>query len=321
MLHTLRYLIRLFIAFIKRFKGVIFSGILIGMVIFLVFGFFGPKFMGKSVKRIGITGRYHTENLPREILGMVGKGLTYINDNGEVEPDLALKWETPDKGKTWIFTLKNNIYWQDKTPITSKDITYNFSDVVIEKPDDKTIIFKLKDKYSPFPSVVAQPVFKKGLLGAGDWKVKKIVLSGSFVQDLTIEKGKQKQEFKFFPTEESAKNAFKLGQVDILEDLYNQNPFIDWKTAKVNKSWDKNLVVTLFFNIQDPTLSEKTIRQALNYAIDKNKFDGPRVISPISSSSWAYNPQVKAYDYDPKRAKEIIDALPKEAKANLSRLE
>ena len=120
MLHTLRYLIRLFIAFIKRFKGVIFSGILIGIVIFLAFGFFGLKFMGKSEKRIGITGRYHTESLPREILGMVGKGLTYINENGEVEPDLALKWETPDKGKTWIFTLKDNIYWQDQTPITSK---------------------------------------------------------------------------------------------------------------------------------------------------------------------------------------------------------
>src|SRR4030066_345351 len=258
MLHTLRYLIRLFFAFIKRFKGVIFSGILIGILLFLVFGFLGPKFMGKSVERIGITGRYHTESLPREILGMVGKGLTYINENGEVEPDLAKKWETPDKGKTWIFTLKDNIYWQDKTLITTKDITYNFSDVEIEK-----------------------------------------------------------QEFKFFPTEESAKNAFKLGQVDILKDLYNQNPFIDWKTAKVVKTWDNNLVVTLFFDIQDPTLSEKTIRQALNYAIDKNKFDGPRVISPISSTSWAYNPQVKAYDFDLKRAKEIIDALPKEAKANL----
>ena len=316
MLHTLRYLIRLSFAFVKRFKGLIFGGILIGIILFLIFGFLGPKFMGKSVKRIGITGRYHSDSLPRNIQEMIGKGLTSVNDSGEVAPDLAKKWETPDKGKTWIFTLNDNIYWQDKTLITSKDINYNFSDVEIEKPDDKTIIFKLKDKFSPFPSVVSQPIFKKGLLGAGDWKIQDIILSGSFVQQINIEKKKEKQIIRFYPTEETSKNAFKMGKVDILEDLYNPTPFIDWKTTQVIKTWDKNLIVTLFFNTQDPILSEKTLRQALFYAINKN-FDGPRAISPISQYSWAYNPQVKTYDFDQKRAKEIIDALPEEAKVDL----
>jgi len=53
-------------------------------------------------------------------------------------------------------------------------------------------------------------------------------------------------------------------------------------------------------------LSGKEIRQALSYAIDKNSFNKKRAISPISENSWPFNPQVKTYEYDLDRAKELI---------------
>ena len=41
-------------------------------------------------------------------------------------------------------------------------------------------------------------------------------------------------------------------------------------------------------------------------------------VRPISPLSWAYNPQVKEYGYDPTRFKEIMDALPKESKEGIN---
>ena len=77
--------------------------------------------------------------------------------------------------------------------------------------------------------------------------------------------------------------------------------------------------VAVFFNTQDKTLAEKNRRQALSYGINKNAFGGESAISPISIDSWAYNPQVKPYDYDPVKAKSMINDYKTSAKlSNIS---
>ena len=76
---------------------------------------------GKT-ERIGTTGRYTVSTLPDSILDMAGDGLTKLDKNGTVLPDLASSWESPDGGKTWIFTLKDNVYWQDGKKATSSGI-------------------------------------------------------------------------------------------------------------------------------------------------------------------------------------------------------
>lgn len=314
---SFRYFIRLTDAFFSRFKGILFVGALLGILIFLFAQVLSPLFL-KKTERIGIPGRYRSDNLPTFILEEVSSGLTKINENGIVEPALAENWESPDKGKTWIFHLRDNIFWQDGKPVTSKAIKYEFNDVEIETPDNKTIVFKLQDPFSPFPSVVSRPTFKKGLLGTGEWKVTKLTVTGGYVQKLVItDKKKNKKIYKFYPTEERAKLAYKLGYVDRLINIFDPKPFDTWQTAKVEKQINTGQVVSIFFNTKDPLLSEKGVRQALNYAIDKKAFEGKRAISPISPNSWVYNPQSKSYDYNPKRAKELLNDLPKQMRENL----
>ncbi len=165
---TLRYLIRLIKAFLTRFKGILLIGVALGIVFFVVLQILGPTVFTRSTERIGITGRYRTDNLPDFIIEKVGDGLTKLDENGIAEPSLASSWETPDKGKTWFFHLDEERFWQDDKKVTSDTIGYDFSDVEIELPDDKTIVFKLQNAFSPFPTVVSKPTFKKGLLGTGD---------------------------------------------------------------------------------------------------------------------------------------------------------
>lgn len=302
----LRYLLRLSVAFISRFKALIVLGFIFGIILFFIFRFIFPVLIGGSTERIGMTGRFTPNSLPQTILSMIGQGLTKLDKDGSVIPDLASSWETPDKGKTWIFHLKKGIVWQDGKAVTSASIAYAFSDVNIERPDATTIDFKLQSSYAAFPSVVSRPTFKSGLLGTGQWKVENLSLVGSYVDEITLSnKNKERLIYKFYPTEEQSKLAFELGEIDSVQGLFDAKPLDSWPKIKVNKVVDTGEYVAIFLNTN--SLSDKSLRQALAYAIDKTKLGGERAISPISIDSWAYNPQVKPYDYDAAKAKGLID--------------
>jgi peptide/nickel transport system substrate-binding protein len=312
-----RYIFRLSLAFLSKYKGIIFLAVIVGIISFFIIYFISILFFSKEYEVIGISGRYHTEELPLEILALIGDGLTIVKNDGTVEPSLALSWETPDKGKTWLFNIKDDIYWHNNEKVTAYNISYNFSDVEIKIESDKTISFSLKEPFSPFPTVVSTPVFLKGLIGTGEWKISDLKIVNTYVQELLLEKkvasnGSDKliqKLYKFYPTEERVKLAFKLGEIDSIQNSINSKPFDSWDNVSIDKKINESQIVTVFFNNSDPKLSEKKLRQALYYAIDKKSFDGERAISSISKTSWAYNPQVKKYSYDKDRSKELIDEL------------
>lgn len=316
---TIRYFIRLLTAFIVRFRGIILLGIFLGAMIFLALRILGPSLLTRNTERIGLVGRYRVENLPDSVLTLIGNGLTKIKEDGTVAPDLAKSWETPDGGQTWVFKLKDGLSWQDGKKLTSTSINYQFTDAKVETPDEQTITFKLENAFAPFPYVVAKPTFRKGLLGTGEWRVTKATVSAGFIQRLVlVNKEGDKKIIRFYPTEERAKLGFKLGEIDILQGIFNPKPFNEWQVAEIEKEVGNSRYVALFFNTQDKLLGEKSFRQALAYAIKKDGFDGPRAVSPISPDSWAFNPQVKPYNYDLERAQELIDDLAKELKENLT---
>jgi ABC-type transport system substrate-binding protein len=278
-----RYILRFIGAFVSRFRVLIIAGVGFGILIFFLSRYLLPSLNFNETTKIGETGRYTVGTLPTSILNLIGDGLTKIDEEGNVIPDLASSWETTDKGKTWIFTLKDNLYWQDGDKITSKTINYQFSDVTIDRPDDKTLVFKLQNAYSAFPSVVSRPTFKSGLLGTGKWRVNKISLNGSIIEELDLSsKGSGRIIYKFYPTEERTKTAFELGEVDKIEDLFDVTPFDSWPKVKITSVTDTREFVAVFFNTQQGSvLSDKNLRQALSYAIDKGSLGGVRTISPI----------------------------------------
>ena len=247
---SIRYYFRLTLAFLSRFKALIAIGIGLGVVMFLVLNIIIPKFGGWSTKRIGLSGRYTANTLPNNILGMIGDGLTALDKSGNVIPDLASSWSTPDNGKTWIFKLKPGVIWQDGKQVISKNIQYQFTDATVSYPDNTTVVFTLQNPYSAFPSVVSRPVFREGLLGTGKWKAKNLDLVGDYVDQLTLEdNSKDELIYKFYPTEDDAKLAFELGNVDQVIDLIDPTPISSWKHVGISDSTDKNEYVAVFFNM------------------------------------------------------------------------
>lgn len=310
-----RYLIRLIQAYFKRFKAIIFIGVIVGFIFFLIINILLPS-IESTHERIGLSGRYTIDNLPDEIAFKLSKGLTSVDVYGNVNPSIAKSWESADGGKTWTFIIDDSAIWQDKKKVVSKDINYKFEDASIEIVDDKTIKFVLDSRFSAFPVIVSKAIFKKGLVGTNNWKVKNVSLSGGYLQKMTIvDENNNKKTYKFYPSDERLKLAFKLGEVDILLNIQDTDPFDSWKTVLLEKSVNYNNYVAIFFNTENEKLSDKSLRQNLAYSIDKDKFDATRALGPISPNSWSYNPQVKQYIKDPEKAKDL-----KETKITLSTL-
>lgn len=308
-------------AFIQRFKALLVIGILLGFVFFLSLNFIFPLFFATTTQRIGYAGRFTTNTLPNPIQELISDGLVIVQADGSIQPNLASSWEFKDGGETWIFHLDPNKQWQDGKKVTSQSLTYSFNDVIIETPDSQTIVFRLKEKFSPFPSVVSIPIFKKGtLIGTDQWKVSKLSLVGDLIEYIVLtDKQGNKKIIKFYPSEERAKTAFKLGEIDQIRDMLDPTPLKDWETVTVDENITLNRYVAVFFNTQDPVFDKnKSLRQALSYAIDKDSLSPNRALGPISPDSWTFNPQIKDYSFDTDRAKQLLTDIPKAQRENLA---
>ena len=309
-----KFFVSLIGAYLRHFRWIFIFGIVLGFLMFFIIKFIYPSINIGHPLTIGIVGRYKTDELPEYILNMIGDGLTQMSADGLPLPNLAESWQSTDNGKVWKFNLKKDINWQDGSKLTSDSVIYDFTDVTIERPDKNTLVFKLNDPFSPFPAIVSKPTFRKGLLGTAEWKVDKANLFSGYIQELTlVNKNKERVVYRFYPTLDATKTAFKLGEVDMIKNIIDPDPFQNWSTSLVKENIAYDQVVVLFFNTKDNILVDKSIRQALYYAIDKNKL-GDRALSPINPNSFAFNPQVKTYEYNPDRAKELLSAIPEEQK-------
>ncbi len=69
----------------------------------------------------------------------------------------------------------------------------------------------------------------------------------------------------------------------------------------------------LGYNLRNPFFKDKRVRQAISYAINKEEIIkgvilglGKEATGPFKPGTWAYNSEVKKYNYDPKKAKKLL---------------
>lgn len=307
MLKTARRYYWLTQVFIKKHAKIIFRSAAIILSILtsiIIFARYLPT--PKDTIKIGRVGKYTLSTIPEDLKSQVGEGLVSINDNGEVIGALAKSWEILEDGKKYIFNLDPEKVWHDGSPLQSEDITYNFSDVEVTKGEG-TITYILKEPFAPFLMAMNAPVLKDNTLGTKETRlVDYNLISGGTLQSLTLETPQARLIYKFYPTENSALTAYKLGEVNMLDTLsaVPMDLASDQSSTIIPRDGDK--ITALFINNSDTILSSKTTRQGLAYAIPDKSFGKTRAISPIASSSWAYNDLVKDYSYDEARAKTLF---------------
>lgn len=308
-------------AYIKKWGKRIFLFFAIGLFMFFVSRLVIDQFIGRirfsNVDTIGVIGAYSAEDLPSSILYMISRGLTAVDKDGTVKADIASGWKIENNGKTYIFDLRRDIYFSDGKNLTSEDIRYNFADVAVERPDKYTIVYSLKDSYSPFLITVSKPIFKKGLTGISDYKVKDIKLNGNFVEQIDLMSGRgNKIIYQFYPTASALKLAFVLGEVTKiigLEDMkFKDITFSNFKNAKIEKKTNYRRLATLFYNTKDKLISSKVLREALSYTIPENFDEGERNFGPFSPFSFASQNGIEQRRQDLQHSKLLLDKAKEE---------
>ncbi|RJQ37905.1 ABC transporter substrate-binding protein [Candidatus Microgenomates bacterium] len=294
-----RLIFWLFKAYLKKLRKQIFFFFLIGLVFFFIFrlsfDFLASKIIIEKKESIGIVGAYTLDNLPQTILTDLSSGLTSISSDGTPVPNIAESWKIKDNGKTYLFNLKKNVYFSDGKNLTSDDLNYKFVDAQIKKPEKYTVEFKLKDVYAPFLVTVSKPIFRNNLVGVGNYKIKEIKLNGNFIQlmSLTSIKDHKTKIYQFYPTQISLKTAFALGEVSKISGLsdvdFENISFYKYPNLDIQKKENLKILTTLFFNTQDPVISDKKLRNALAYALPDEFENGKKSYSLFSPNSWAYS--------------------------------
>lgn len=291
----------------KRALGLTFG---IGLLLMAILAPFVPRLIHNySIERIkiGLVSLSTPSDLPLSVQEILSQGLTQIDISGEVKPALATSWQISEDGKIYTFQLRRDVSWHDGTPFTANDINYNLKEVEFIPSDTYELKVKLKEPFIPLPAFLSKPLFKKGLIGVGSYKVKDVKLKGEQVAYLKLIPATPdlpQLEIKFFPTEQIAKTAFKLGEINVIDEIIDPAPFDTWQSMEIKETPMNQHIVGVFFNLNDNLMKQKEIRQALAYAAPKQETN--RLLTPLSRTSWAYTARVKTYEQDMEQAKKLV---------------
>lgn len=247
----------------------------------------------------GVIGVYTPNNLPSFIANLISKPLVLVDETGQPIPGQALGWQVNSSIDKYTFKLRDNFFWHDGSPVRSSDISFDLPDVEVAYPDEKTVVFKLTDSFSPFPTLLTSPIFKGNtLIGVGGYKVSSQELKSGVVTKLVLIPAEESQKklptlvIKFYPDEKTAKTAFDLGEVDSLLGVSEEIDIKNHPTIGLVKITNFLKVVSIFFNTKDSLLSDKNMRRALTSAIPKIE-EEERAKTSIPPYSWAYNNELK----------------------------
>lgn len=286
------------------------------------------------------------------------ENLVQFNEKNEIVGQLAKSWEISDDSLTYTFSLQEGIKFHDGTDFNSETIKTNYDRVVkkennlrqrrtfivtnsdgtekprvasIETPDDKTVIFKLTEPWSPFINrltqfcIISPAALEKygndimnNPIGTGPFIYKEWVEGDRTVMTRNESYWGEKPSvdsvtIKEVPEAGTRTAMLQTGEADMVYPMPADQieALKDNGSVQVNKS-DSNILRYVTLNMNLPELKEKKVRQAMNYAIDKEAYVtlmysgyGKPAASVVPSIISGYVEQ-KPYAYDVDKAKKLM---------------
>lgn len=275
--------------------------------------------------------------------------LTKIDANGELAPMLAESWEFSDDGLSLDFKLREGVTFSDGTAFDAEAVKANLDraraegstvatrflaveDVVVVDPMTVRIVTTTPSANLPYtlagmagamvsPEALDNPDLDLNPVGSGPYTVSELSVGDS----VTYERrdgywGPEENLPKTItavgiPDDNARLNAVRSGQVDIAQVYPN---FVeqaqDLGDGFEVYSFPKGTTQTIALNTTSPALSDVRVRQALNYAIDRDAISDALynnscepTSQPLGAEMPGYleNPPID-YTYDPDKAKELL---------------
>lgn len=272
-------------------------------------GFVGqPKFLNPLFSS--------TNEVDSDATALIYSRLFTYNEKRELVPDLAERYTVSDDHKIYDVTLKSGLRWSDGEPLTANDVLFtfetiqnpevgsplsaSFQGVKIQKINERTIRFTLKQPFAPFIHTLVTGIIPEHVwgtidnpshiklaktnlepIGSGPWQFDRLVKrEGGGIEALSLVPNKnyygaapQIHTFtlRFFADQASMLDALKARKILAV----SFPPRLTTSTISL-----KNLVsypvelpqyTALFFNLDlSPLLKDKTMRTALSAAVNRN---------------------------------------------------
>ena len=281
---------------------------------------------------------------------LVFDGLTTLDKDNNLLPSLATKWEVSGDGLIWTFALRPNVKFHDGTPFNAQAVKVNFdrildkgnnilrrnviqdvTDVMVK--DDLTVQLRTEQPFGPMPWYVAHPgiafhspaaIEKYGKdvalnpVGAGPYKSVAYPNTDRLelvrYEEYWGDKGvADKITFVAVPEDAARVAMLQAGEADLavniptqLADRIKGDPELSLLTGTSSR------VAHVGFNMLKPQYQDVRVRQAFNWAVDKETLvksvmRGYAKIypSPFTPYSFGYAEHY-AYGYDVNKAKDLL---------------
>jgi peptide/nickel transport system substrate-binding protein len=119
----------------------------------------------------------------QDLAALLFNGLTRIDDQGELHPDLASEWTVSPDGLVYLFHLRPDVRWSDGEPFDADDILFTISlmqdlefpgvpylaalwrTVTVEKVDGHTVRFRLQEPLPTFADYTTIGILPEHVLG------------------------------------------------------------------------------------------------------------------------------------------------------------
>jgi len=269
--------------------------------------------------------------------------------SGKIVPALAESWKVSDDNLSWTFKLRSGVTFHNGEVLTSADVKASFDRVMseaagsvhfkefavissIDTPDDLTVIFNLSAPHAPFLGSIASgwaAILPKSLIDSEHDFDSKPVGTGPFVfsewvrdNKVTLTKNENywmkglpmvdNLEMFIIPETSVQVQSLMAGQVDVVFIVDTDSvPMLE---ANPDVYLEENLtalILVMAMNCENPILADVRVRQAINYAIDKQKildiaYGGGEPINTFMDKGNAFYNDVEFYTYNPDKARELL---------------
>lgn len=289
--------------------------------------------------------RYATDSVSARAHQLLFNSLLNLDGNMRLAPDLAERWESNDY-QTYHLHLRRGVRFHDGHELTAADVVYTFDSILnpasssplrgafrlvasVKAQDPYTVVFTLKEPSGSFLiNLVAVFIVPRGAdhnlrlrpVGTGPYAFvahvpdERIVLSAfrDYFDGLPRNRG---VVLKVVPDDIMRALELRKRTVDII--VNDMPPDMAYQLQKEGLQ----LVTSpganyqyLGFNLRDPVLRKVGVRYAIGYAIDRQAIiDHLRrglatpSVGLLSPVNWAFESDVFDFEYDPNRAKQLLD--------------
>jgi ABC-type transport system substrate-binding protein len=292
--------------------------------------------------------RVGTDAWSERIYMLLFDALVRRDEHFNLQPYLAERWEIPDP-LTYVFHLRRGVHFHDGSPLTARDVKWTFDSLLngsirsakastyrqverIDTPDDWTVVFRLKEPYSPLLWNLADgnigilpygsgADFNRHLIGSGPFRLVRALQD----KEVLIERnpdywGPQPKlarvRFAIVPDATTRVLELRKGSADATINTLPADMVvaIERQGELVVEDSPGTTYGYLAFNLRDPILKDLRVRQAIAYGLDRGPLihylwrDQARpAASLLPPEHWAYNGDVPRYQHNPGLARELLD--------------